>query len=77
MSEELTKIVVNCSTGQQEVVPLTAEEISQREFDAIVYAEKQAEEQAAAEAKEASKDSGKAKLASLGLSEDEISALLG
>jgi hypothetical protein len=28
MAETLTKIVVNCETGVQEIIPLTAEEIA-------------------------------------------------
>ena len=31
MTEVLTKIVVDCSTGEQTVVPLTPEEIAERE----------------------------------------------
>ncbi len=31
MSEVLTKLVVDCSTGEQTVVPLTPEEIAERE----------------------------------------------
>jgi len=31
MSEALTKLVVDCSTGEQTVVPLTPEEIAERE----------------------------------------------
>ena len=62
MSETLTKIVVNCETGVQEVIPLTAEEIAQREADAAAFAAaRQAEEDAAA-AKAALKASAKAKL---------------
>jgi len=57
-----TKLVVNCSTGETTEVELTAEEIAQREADAIAFAaQKQAEEEAAA-AKEALKASAKAKL---------------
>ena len=33
----LTKLVVDCSTGEQTVVELTAEEIAQREADAAAY----------------------------------------
>lgn len=62
MSEVLTKVVVDCSTGETQVLPLTAEEIAQREADAIAYAERMAAEQAAAEAKAALKASAKAKL---------------
>ncbi len=76
MSETLTKIVVNCTTGQQEVLPLTEEEIAQRELDIAAAAERAAEEQAAKEAQEAFRGSGRAKLAALGLSEDEITAIL-
>ena len=42
MTEALTKIVVDCATGQQSIVPLTAEEIAQREADAAAFAEEQA-----------------------------------
>ena len=62
MSDVLTKVVVNCATGVQEIVPLTAEEIAQREADAAAYAAQKAEEEAAAEAKAALKASAKSKL---------------
>ena len=62
MSEVLTKVVVDCSTGISEVVPLSAEEIAQREADALVFAERKAEEEAAAEALATLKASAKAKL---------------
>jgi hypothetical protein len=62
MTETLTKIVVDCSTGEQTIVPLTAEEIAQREADALAYAEAKALEDAAAEALATLKASAKAKL---------------
>ena len=62
MTETLTKIVVDCSTGEQSIVPLTAEEIAQREADAAAYAEAEAARVAAEEAKAALKASAKAKL---------------
>ena len=62
MTETLTKIVVDCSTGQQSIVPLTAEEIAQREADAAAYAEAEAARVAAEEAKTNLKNSAKAKL---------------
>lgn len=62
MTETLTKIVVDCSTGEQTIVPLTAEEIAQREADAIAYAQVEAERVAAAEALATLKASAKAKL---------------
>ncbi len=62
MTEVLTKIVVDCSTGEQAIVPLTAEEIAQREADAAAFAEAEAARVAAEEAKAALKASAKAKL---------------
>ena len=57
-----TKIVVDCSTGEQTVVPLTTEEIAQREADAAAFAAEQEAREAAEEAKAALKASAKAKL---------------
>ena len=62
MTEVLTKVVVDCSTGEQTIVPLTAEEIAQREVDAAAYAEAEAARVAAEEAKTNLKNSAKAKL---------------
>ena len=62
MSEVLTKVVVDCSTGETQVLPLTPEEIAQREADALAYAEAEAERQAQAEALATLKASAKAKL---------------
>ena len=70
-----TKIIVNCETGEVTEVELTAEEIAQREADAAAYAVQKAAEDAAAEAAAAAKASGQAKLAALGLTAEEISAL--
>jgi hypothetical protein len=76
MSETLTKIVVNCETGVQEILPLTAEEIAQREADAAAFVVAEAERVAAAEAVAAAKASGIAKLLALGLTEEEANALV-
>ena len=77
MSEVLNKIVVDCSTGQQTIVPLTAEEIAQREADAAAFAEAEAARVAAEEAKAALKASAKAKLvAGEPLSEEEAAVLV-
>ena len=75
MSEQLTKIVVDCATGKQTIVPLTPAEIAQRDQDAAAYAEEQAKREAEEAAKAAAAESAKAKLAALGLTEDEIKAL--
>jgi hypothetical protein len=75
MTETLNKIVVDCSTGEQTIVPLTAEEIAQRETDAAAYAAEQAIAEAEATAKATAKASAESKLKALGLSDAEIAAL--
>jgi len=62
MSEELTKVIVDCSTGVQSIVPLTAEEIAQREIDIAAAEEARAAREADEAAKAALKESAKAKL---------------
>jgi hypothetical protein len=62
MSEELTKVIVDCSTGVQSIVPLTAEEIAQREIDMAAAEEARAAREADEAAKAALKESAKAKL---------------
>ena len=62
MSETLTKVIVDCATGQQMVVPLTAAEIAQRDQDIAAAQEAEAARVEAAEALAALKASAKAKL---------------
>ena len=69
------KIEVNCATGEVIETPLTAEEIQQREVDAIAATTAKAEADAAAEAAADAKASAQAKLAALGLTAEEIAAL--
>ncbi len=77
MTEVLTKVVVDCSTGEQTIVPLTAEEIAQREADAAAFAEAEAARVAAEEAKAALKESAKSKLVSgQPLTEEEAAVLV-
>jgi 3-hydroxyisobutyrate dehydrogenase-like beta-hydroxyacid dehydrogenase len=77
MSDTPTKIVVDCATGQQQIIELTAEEIEQRELDAIAAATRREEEEAAAEALAALKASAKAKLvAGEPLTEEEAATLV-
>jgi hypothetical protein len=76
MSETLTKLVVNCETGEQQVLPLTAEEIAQREADAAAFAAEQAAREAEAAAAAEAKASGIAKLLALGLTQEEADALI-
>jgi hypothetical protein len=75
MTDTPTKIVVNCETGVAEELPLTPEEIAQREADAIAFAQDQAAREAAEAAAAEAKASAQAKLAALGLTADEIAAL--
>lgn len=70
-----TKIVVDCSTGIQEVIELTDEEIAQMEVDRANAEAERAVREAEATAKAAAKASALAKLAALGLTEDEAAAL--
>jgi hypothetical protein len=75
MSDTPIKIEVNCATGIAVEVPLTQEEIAQRELDAIAAATAKAEREAAEQAAADAKASAQAKLAALGLSAEEIAAL--
>jgi hypothetical protein len=75
MSETPTKVIVNCETGVTEVLPLTAEEIAQRETDAAAAAAQRAEREAAEQATAAAKGAAQQKLLSLGLTAEEIAAL--
>lgn len=73
MSEILTKIIVNCETGVVAEVPLTGEEIAQREADAAAYvAQKALDDAAAATAATAKADL----LARLGITAEEAKLLL-
>jgi hypothetical protein len=69
------RLIVDCLTGLTTEVELTAEEIAQREADAVAFAEIKAAEEAAAQAKAEAKASAEAKLTALGLTADEIAAL--
>ena len=72
-----TKLVINCSTGEQTEVELTAEEVAQREADAEAFAEQEAARQAELDAKAEAKASAQEKLKALGLSDAEVEALVG
>ena len=69
------KLVVDCATGKQEYIALTPAEIAERDQQAAKAAEEQAKREAEEEAKAAAKASAEAKLAALGLTEDEIKSL--
>jgi hypothetical protein len=68
-------IEVNCETGEVIERPLTADEIAANEAAAAAAEAERLEREAQALAAEQAKASAVAKLASLGLTPDEISAL--
>jgi hypothetical protein len=69
-------LVINCETGEREIIPLTAEEIAEREAMAAQALADQAEREVAETAKAAAKASGISKLLALGLTEAEATALV-
>jgi hypothetical protein len=62
MSDTPMKLVADIATGVTSLIPLTGEEIQQRELDAIAAATAKAEQDAADAAKADLKASAKAKL---------------
>ena len=62
MSDTPTKIVVDCSTGEQQIIPLTDAEIAQRELDAAAAEAARLEAEEAAAELAALKESARAKL---------------
>ena len=75
MSDTPTKVIVDCSTGITEVVPLTAAEIADLETARLAAEDQRAAAEAEAAQVAAAKASAEAKLAALGLTADEIAAL--
>lgn len=70
-TEVLTALEVDALTSETTERPLTADEIAEREAMAQAQAQREAEAQAKADARA----SALAKLADLGLTQDEINAL--
>ena len=75
MTDTPTKVIVDCSTGESTTVPLTAEELAQRETDRVAYEAREAERLSAEEARSVAQASAVSKLTALGLTADEIAAL--
>ena len=71
----MNRLIVDCSTGEERLVPYTAEEIAEAEAQAARHKEEVAAQEAAAEKAAADKASGNAKLKDLGLTDDESAAL--
>jgi hypothetical protein len=76
-TEILTKVTVDCSTGEQTIEPLTADEIAQLEADRAQAETDRVAAEAEATAKAEAKASALAKLAALGLTEEEAKAIAG
>jgi hypothetical protein len=68
-----TRIEINCETGVESIIELTDAEVAEMTYAAELAAEKKAEEDAAAAALEEKKLQV---LAKLGLTSDEVAALL-
>lgn len=75
MTDTPMKVIVDCATGESTTVPLTPEELEQRELDRLAYEASEATRKAAEEEKETLKASANAKLKALGLTADEIAAI--
>ena len=70
-----TKVVINCSTGEREIIELTDAEITERELMAQQAEADRLEREAEEAAKAEAKASAESKLAALGLTAEEIAAL--
>jgi hypothetical protein len=72
-----TRVEINCETGEVSVIELTPEEIAQNEKDAIAHEAQKKALEAETQAKAEIKASALAKLAALGLTEEEANAIAG
>ena len=72
----MKKLIINPENPQGILVDLTSEEITQREQDAIQAEELRQEELAKEQAKIKAKASALAKLSALGLTEEEVQAII-
>ena len=70
-----TRIEINCETGEESIIELTDAEIAQIETDAAAEAARRHEAEAEATAVAEAKASAETKLAALGLTTEEITAL--
>ena len=80
MSEIPVKVVVDLSKpkGEREsIVPLTDEEIAERDAAQVIAEAERVEQEALEAEKAAAKESANDKLAALGLSPEEIAAITG
>ena len=74
VSEVMTEIIVDCATGETTERQLSETEVAERKAQAEAFAAEQAAREAEAAQKKAEAES---KLAALGLTADDLKALLG
>lgn len=77
MTDTAKVVEIDCSTGVSIERDMTAEEVASMEAMRAESEARRIEEEAAAAAKAAAKASAIAKLAALGLTEEEAAALVG
>tara|TARA_R110001599_G_scaffold262554_2_gene463121 strand:- start:1 stop:237 length:237 start_codon:yes stop_codon:yes gene_type:complete len=77
MSETPMKVVVDAKAKTTKYIPLSAEEIAEREAQAIQAEADRVLEEAAQTERDAAMESATEKLAALGLSSEEIAAITG
>ena len=77
MADNPTKVVVDCSTGITEVIPLTAAEIADMETARVAAEDQRKAAEAEAAAKASAKQAAQDKLKALGLTDLEIAAITG
>ena len=73
----LITLTLATDSGEQTIVELTDAEIAQMEADRVAYQAEQAAALAAEKAKADAKASAEAKLTALGLTVEEVAALIG
>jgi hypothetical protein len=77
MTEVITKLIIDCSTGIATEIELTEEELAQRDTDRKAYEKAEKARKATEAAQAALEASANAKLEALGLTPEEIAALKG
>lgn len=76
MSEVLTKVVVDCTTGESTIIPLSEEELIQRAIDIKENEERRLLQEEEMKRIEELKNSAINKLTQLGLTEEEAATIV-
>lgn len=77
MTQQYTRLEINCETGEQKTISLTEEEIADLLKSADEWDKQQAQMEAEKQAQAQAKASALAKLTALGLTEEEAKAIAG